>query len=378
VNTLLGQTLAPAATDDQNGPEAFLPGLCPESGRTSSSDKSWQAIVAPYTRPSLLLSVAGVFTSVIAYAAMSVAMYLSLKISVFLTLGLSVPTAGFLLRTYIVFHDCSHGSYLPSKRANRWLGITLGVLVFAPFENWRHNHAVHHATSGDLDRRGQGDVPTLTVAEYRACSRREQISYRLFRNPLVMFGLGPLVGMIISPRIVPKSARPRIRRSVHITNVAVVVVAAGTILLVGWIPYLIVQGSTAMLAGASGIWLFYVQHQFEDVYWERGGTWSYADAALKGCSYLRLPKVLQFFTGNIGLHHVHHLSAKIPNYHLQRAHDENEIFHSVPTLTLLDGVRAVRLKLWDEDAGRLVSFAEARVAHPLAAVVPAGAPSGGA
>jgi omega-6 fatty acid desaturase (delta-12 desaturase) len=178
-----------------------------------------------------------------------------------------------------------------------------------------------------------------------------------------MFGLGPIWAMVIQPRIVSFSARRRLQRSVVVTNVAVAAMVTGLCLLMGWQNFLLVQAPTAWLAGASGVFLFYVQHQFEDVYWENTDSWSYADAALKGSSYLKLPKVLQFFTGNIGLHHVHHLSARIPNYNLQRAHDNNPIFHDVPTLTLWDGIRAVRLKLWDEDAGRLVTWAGARRAH---------------
>jgi omega-6 fatty acid desaturase (delta-12 desaturase) len=298
------------------------------------------------------------------YFALSTLMYLSLDMSYLLTLAIAVPAAGFLLRTYILFHDCAHGSFLPSRRATAWLGVGLGLVVYAPFRSWRHSHAVHHATAGDLDRRGVGDVLTLTVAEYRALPWWRRLGYRLFRNPLVMFGLGPIYGLVLQPRLVSRSARPRIRRSVIATNIALAVLVGGLCWLIGWREYLLVQGPTALLAGAVGVWLFYVQHQFEDTYWQGREKWSYADAALQGSSYLRLPKLLQFFTGNIGLHHVHHLNAKVPNYNLQRAHDDNPIFHEVPTLSLWDGLRAVRLKLWDEERGRLVPFAEAARPEP--------------
>jgi len=235
----------------------------------------------------------------------------------------------------------------------------LGLFVYSPFLRWRHDHAVHHATSGDLDRRGVGDIRTLTVSEYDALSARARLGYRLLRNPLVMFGIGPIVALLVGPRIVAKEARPRMRNSVLGTNVALAVLIATLCWLLGWREYLLIQAPTLLLAGSAGIWLFYVQHQFEDAYWESAGTWTYADAALRGSSYLKLPKLLQFFSGNIGLHHVHHLSARIPNYNLQRAHDENPIFHSVPTLSLADGMRAVRLKLWDEERQRMVTFAEA-------------------
>jgi omega-6 fatty acid desaturase (delta-12 desaturase) len=283
-----------------------------------------------------------------------------LGVSYLLVLALVLPTAVFLVRTFIVFHDCSHGSFVSSRRGNAWLGMALGLLLFSPFLRWRHDHAVHHATSGDLARRGTGDVRTLTVSEYRALPWRGRLGYRLVRNPLVMFVLGPIFAMIVGPRIVARGARPRMRRSVIATNVALAVLVGGLCWLIGWRAYLLVCAPPALLAGSIGIWLFYVQHQFEDAYWESGQTWSYADAALRGSSYLKLPGPLRFCTGNIGFHHIHHLSARIPNYNLRRAHEENPIFHDVPTLSVWDGMRAVRFKLWDEERGRLVTFAEAR------------------
>jgi acyl-lipid omega-6 desaturase (Delta-12 desaturase) len=323
----------------------------------------WRDALAPYAEPHLGRSLLGVATSLVPYLLLLVLMYLALDVSYLLVLALAIPAAGFQVRTFIAFHDCAHGSYLRSKRANAWLGAVLGVVLYTPFQSWRHAHAVHHATAGDLDRRGTGDVHTLTVAEYRATSWRGRLAYRLFRNPLVMFGLGPTYAMVLQPRLVLRSARPRSRRSVIATDIALAVVVGGLCWLVGWREFLLVQGPPLLLAGAAGVWLFYVQHQFEDTYWQSAGDWSYADAALRGSSYLRLPRVLQFFSGNIGLHHVHHLSAKVPNYNLQRAHDQNPIFHEVPTLSMWDGMRAVRLKLWDERRRRLVTFAEAR-AHP--------------
>jgi len=286
-------------------------------------------------------------------------MYLSLGISPLLTVVLAIPAAGFLVRVFVVFHDCAHGSLFPSRRANVHVGTVMGLFVLSPFRRWRHDHAVHHATSGDLDRRGVGDIVTLTVTEYHARSPKGRLAYRLIRNPLVMFGLGPVFAMIVGPRIVARGARPRMRNSVLATDVALLVLVAALCWLIGWRDFVIVWAPAALLAGSVGIWLFYVQHQFEDAYWQNGADWSYADAAMRGSSYLKLPKLLQFFTGNIGLHHVHHLNSRIPNYNLQRAHDSNPIFAAVPTLSLRDGLRAVRLKLWDEEAGRLVTFAQA-------------------
>jgi omega-6 fatty acid desaturase (delta-12 desaturase) len=320
----------------------------------------WRESLAPYAKPDLRCSGFDIATSVVAYLALTAAMYAALDVSLLLVLALAVPAAGFLMRTFVVFHDCAHGSFLPWRRANHWLGITCGLLVYSPFHIWRHEHAVHHASAGDLDRRGRGDVETLTVAEWVALSRPKRLAYRTFRNPLVMLGLGPIWALIIAPRLVPGWARPRFGRTIIATNIALAVLLVGLCALVGWRAVLVVQLPTAMLAGAIGIWMFYVQHQFEDVYWERKEDWSYAEAALRGSSYLKLPSVLQFFTGNIGLHHVHHLSARIPNYNLQRAHDENPVFHDVPRLTFWDGVRALGLKLYDEDRGRMVTFREAR------------------
>jgi omega-6 fatty acid desaturase (delta-12 desaturase) len=340
----------------------------------------WCATLAPYAKPRLGRSLLDIGTSVVPYLLLSFSMYLLIGYSPLLVGFLALPAAGFLVRTFILFHDCSHGSLLPSKRANAYLGIFLGMFVLSPFRRWRHDHAVHHASSGDLERRGVGDVVTLTVAEYRARAWRGRLGYRMIRNPLVMFGLGPVFAMIIGPRIVARSARPRMRNSVLGTDVALVAVVGGLCWLIGWRDFLLVWAPAAMLAGSIGIWLFYVQHQFEDAYWKTPADWSYADAALHGSSYLKLPRLLQFFSGNIGLHHVHHLNARIPNYNLQRAHDENEMFHAVPTLSLWDGLRAVRLKLYDEEAGRMVTFGQARAAlsaiHAAAAQLqpPASAP----
>jgi omega-6 fatty acid desaturase (delta-12 desaturase) len=302
-------------------------------------------------------------TSVVPYLALSALMYLALDVSYVLALALAIPAAGFLVRTFVVFHDCAHGSLLPSKRANRWVGRFAGMLVLSPFERWRHDHAIHHATSGDLERRGVGDIITLTVAEYHARDSRGRLGYRLIRNPVVMFGLGPVIAMVVGPRIATRSQRPRLRNSVLGLDVVLVAVVAGLCWMIGWQAFLLVWAPPALLAGSIGIWLFYVQHQFEDAYWQPADDWDYAEAALRGSSYLKLPKVMQFFTGNIGLHHVHHLNARIPNYNLQRAHDENPIFQQVPTLTLRDALQTVRLKLWDADRGKLVTFAQARLAE---------------
>ncbi len=333
----------------------------------SSSRRLERETLAPYASPSLSRSLLAIFTSVVPYLALSLLMYLALGVSYLLALALALPAAGFLVRTFVVFHDCAHGSLLASKRANAWVGRVLGLFVLSPYQRWRHDHAVHHATSGDLERRGVGDIVTLTVEEYRARGSRGRLAYRIIRNPVVMFGLGPVIAMMVGPRIATRSQRPRMRRSVLGTDAVLLVSIGGLCWLIGWENFLLVWAPPAMLAGSIGIWLFYVQHQFEDAYWQSPSEWDYIDAALRGSTYLKLPRVLQFFTGNIGLHHVHHLNARIPNYNLQRAHDENPIFHGVPTLSLREALGTVRLKLWDEQRGKLVTFAQARITAPPSA-----------
>lgn len=320
----------------------------------------WKAQVRPYAQPIPWRTGVLLATSVVPYLALLVVTYLLLQESVWLALAISPLTAAFLLRTFVVFHDCTHGSLFATKRANRWVGTVLGILVYQPFEAWRHSHAVHHATAGDLDRRGTGDLPTLTVEEYRSRSPRARLAYRLFRNPLVMFGLGPILSAIVVPRLVPKDARPRVRRSIIVTNLVLLAIVVAACLTIGVVDYLVVQWPAAWMASSAGIFLFYVQHQFEDAYWERGDRWEYADAAIRGSSFLKLNPVLRFFSASIGYHHVHHLSARIPSYSLRRAHEEIDLFRDVPVLTLGTGLRCTRLKLYDEREGRLVTWAEAK------------------
>jgi acyl-lipid omega-6 desaturase (Delta-12 desaturase) len=321
---------------------------------------TWARDLEPYSNPTWARSLLDIATSVVPYIALMVAMFLLFDGLPWLAVALTPLAAGFLLRTFILFHDCTHGSFLPSRTANKWFGMFCGLLVLQPFENWRADHWAHHGSAGDLDRRGQGDVPTFTVEEYYSKPWKARLGYYLFRHPLVMFGIGPIYSLMIMPRFWGSHAGEAQKRSVLVTDVAVVAMFAAEILLVGWEAVLFLQMPAFILAGTAGVWLFYVQHQFEDVYWENTDSWSYADAALRGSSFLKLPRVLQFFTGNIGYHHVHHLNARIPNYNLQRAHEENEIFHDVPVLRFWDGIKATRLKLIDPASGRLLTWREAR------------------
>ena len=313
-----------------------------------------------YGRPHVGRTLLALATSLLPFLALWALMYFSLSVSYALTLLLAVPTAGFLLRIYILFHDCAHGSLFRERRLNACLGALLGVLVFTPFAQWRHDHAGHHATGSNLDRRGIGDVPTLTVAEYRERSGGARLGYRLFRNPLIMFGLGPVYAMVLQPRWVKVTAPRRIQRSVWGTDLALLFAAGCLCSLIGWRDFVLVEGPLVPLAGGVGLWLFYVQHQFDGAWWRRTRDWSFVDAALLGSSYLKLPKPLQFFTGSIGLHHVHHLNPRVPSYFLQRAHNETPVVRDVREVSLRMGLRAVRLKLWDEDMARLVTWAQSR------------------
>jgi acyl-lipid omega-6 desaturase (Delta-12 desaturase) len=324
-----------------------------------------------YARPHLGRSLLDLATSVVPFLGLTAFMYVSLGWNIGLTLGLAIPTGAFLLRTFIVFHDCGHGSFFASRRANRWVGRFTALLTWQAYENWRFDHAVHHGSAGDLERRGQGDVPTLTVQEYYGRPWQQRLGYRLFRNPLVMFGIGPVYSLMIAPRFSSRDKRRRHRNSIILTNIALAGVITTLCLLFGIPAFLLVIGVPAYFAAMAGVWLFYVQHQFEDVYWEHSDRWSYTEAALEGSSYLKLPQPLQFFSGNIGLHHVHHLNARVPNYNLQAAHDENEIFAQVPVLTIRDSLRCPRLKLIDDDTGRLLTWSEARALVRAPAAPPA-------
>lgn len=327
---------------------------------------AWRRRLAPFAQSHRARSSLQLLTSVGAYLALSILIYVSISVSPWLALALAPLAGGFLARTFIVFHDCTHGSFWPTKRGNEWVGRLCGLLTLNAFATWRHEHAMHHATTGDLDRRGTGDLDTLTVAEYNAKSPKGQLAYRVFRSPLAMFGIGPVAALIIGPRIWSSDQRPRLRHSVMLTDLAILVAGGALMILLSPLDVLLAWLPAVMIGGLVGIFMFYVQHQYEDVYWARHGEWSFAAAALLGSSYLRLPKVLQFFTGNIGLHHVHHMDARIPNYNLQRAHDEVPAFHTAPTFSLREAVKLTRFKLWDEDAGRMVTFEQARAPRSAA------------
>jgi len=287
--------------------------------------------------------------------------YLSLSISFWLTAALAILAGGFLVRIFIIFHDCGHGCFFPSRAANDVAGFLTGTLTFTPYYLWRKEHALHHSTAADLDRRGVGDVPTMTVEEYLAASRWKKLGYRVMRNPVVLFGIAPLLMFFVKHRLpLSPEASASERHSVHWTNLAVLGMVVGMSFLFGLIPYLVIQAGIMAVAGAVGTWLFYVQHQFEGVYWERREDWDFVDAALKGSSFYKLPRVLQWFSGNIGFHHIHHLSSRIPNYNLERCHNAEPLFQAVPAVTLFASLKSIAFRLWDERNHRLVGFGHLR------------------
>ncbi|MCC7358675.1 MAG: fatty acid desaturase [Anaerolineales bacterium] len=317
---------------------------------------TWQTTVAKFAQADLKQSWWQVINTLVPYALCWVAMVYSLKVSYWLTLLLAIPAAGFMVRTFIIFHDCGHGSFFKTQRANDILGIITGILTFTPYYRWRHHHAVHHATAGNLDRRGTGDVYTMTVAEYRALPPFKKFLYQMMRQPLLMFTVGSTAIFLIAHRFAYKTTNKRERHSVYWTNVALLGIFILAALTIGWQAYLLIQLPILILGATVGVWLFYVQHQYEDVYWERTPNWSFEAAALQGSSFYKLPKLLQWFTGNIGFHHIHHLCPRIPNYKLESCHNDNPLFQQVEPLTLLGSLRSLSLRLWNEDKRSLVSF----------------------
>jgi acyl-lipid omega-6 desaturase (Delta-12 desaturase) len=322
----------------------------------ASETVPWQQTVAKYQAPHALLSWWQVANSLIPYIVLWTLMVLSLRVSYWLTLLLAIPAAGFMIRTFIIFHDCGHGSFFKSRRLNDAIGIITGLLSFTPYYRWRHDHAMHHATAGDLDRRGFGDVPTLTVEEYLARSSWKKFVYRVIRQPLVLFTLGSTGTFLIGHRFATKTCGKQERYSVYWTNLALLLITILMSLAIGFKAFVLVQLPILVIGTSVGVWLFYVQHQFEGVYWERHDRWDYVSAALKGSSYYKLPGILQWFTGNIGFHHIHHLSPRIPNYFLESCHNDNPLFQQVKPLTLRGSARSLSLRLWDERQKKLVGF----------------------
>ncbi|MFN8530922.1 MAG: fatty acid desaturase [Anaerolineae bacterium] len=318
----------------------------------------WQKDVAGYQTSSLRVSLWQLLNSVAPFFILWYLAYRALEVSYLLTLVLAVAAALFVVRVFIIFHDCGHGSFFKSRWANDLVGILTGIITFTPYYAWRHSHAVHHATSGDLDRRGIGDVWTLTYEEYQKLNLGMRIFYRIYRNPFVIFGIGPFIDFVVLQRLpmVCASDKQRDKLSVVWTNLALLGIFLGMGFTIGFKEYLLVQLPVIAVASSLGVWLFYVQHQYENTYWERHEEWDFATAALYGSSFYKLPKLLQWFSGNIGYHHVHHLSPRIPNYKLEDCHKQSEIFNSIEPLTLRTSLKSLRVRLWDEDRHKMVGY----------------------
>lgn len=314
--------------------------------------------VAKYAQPDFRKALGQIANTFLPYFGLWALMILTAAygLPAWTTLLLAVPAAGFLVRIFILFHDCCHGAFFASRTANRILGYIAGILTFTAYEDWKRTHVIHHAAAGNLDRRGTGDIWTLTVDEYLAASRPKRLAYRSFRNPLLLFSIIPWALFLVLQRFPGPGARKRERNSVIYTNLAIAALMLVMGLTLGFQDYLLIQLPILMMAASAGMWLFYVQHQYEDVYWARSQSWDLTSSGLEGSSYYKLPKVLQWIVGNIGLHHIHHVRANIPNYNLQRCYDEVPALQRVTPLTIRKSLKSLCLNLWDEQKQKLVSF----------------------
>lgn len=325
---------------------------------TTNKALSWQPIVLKYSKPKLSRSIWQIINTLGPYLLLWVIMVQVSKISLWLLIPFIILAAGFLVRIFIIFHDCGHGSFFPSKKWNVIVGKAMGILAFTPYYKWTESHLNHHQTVGNLDERGDGDVWTLTVEEYQSRSPWKKFLYRLFRHPLflVFFG-GPLNFLVLS-RFTRRTFTKRQKRNVYFTNVMLLLLATGVSLLIGWKTFLLIQIPVMYLAGMAGIYLFYLQHQYDEVIWVRKGEWDYKKVALEGSSFFKLPLLLRWFSGNIGYHHIHHLGPKIPNYYLPQCYEENEMFQEVKPITFFKSFHSLKLRLWDEKNQRIVTFRE--------------------
>lgn len=323
--------------------------------KINSTQKAWRKAVTPYQNSDMKRSVWQLINTLLPYILLWGLMLWSLRVSYWLTLLLSIPTGGFMVRTFIIFHDCGHGSFFKSRKANEIAGFITGIATFTPYHHWRHNHAVHHATAGDLDRRGTGDVWTATVKEYLSFPSWKRTFYRIYRNPFIMFMINPVILFGVGHRFAGKNAQRRERMNVYWTNLILLGILVLAHFSIGLKAYFLVQLPILWIGTAAGVWLFYVQHNFDGMYWERHAEWDFVKAGLEGSSFYKLPKLLQWFTGNIGFHHIHHLSPRIPNYLLERCHLENPILQVRP-VTLLSSMKSLTFRLWDEKSRRLVGY----------------------
>lgn len=315
----------------------------------------WQQLLKPYKRSDWRKAWIQVGNTIPPFLVLWVLTLWSVSVSLWLTIPLSILTAGFMVRTFILFHDAGHGSFFPSKHANEIFGFIAGVLVFTPSHRWWHEHAIHHATAGDLDRRGTGDVLTLTVEEYLALPWPRKVGYRIMRNPFILFTIGAFLVFAVFHRFFKFSEGRREKWSVIWTNLALVLWAVLWSVIFGWQAYLISQVLVLAVSSSVGVWLFYVQHNFPGSYWARHEEWDFFRAGIQGSSFYKLPPVLQWISGNIGFHHIHHLSPKVPNYLLEACYKSQTVFQ-VPPLTLKKSLTCLKLRLWDEHNQQMVGW----------------------
>lgn len=318
--------------------------------------KQLKKTVSKYAKPNNKAGIKQLINTVIPFIALWYLAYASLSVSMWLTIGVAALAGGFVIRLFIIFHDCTHSSFLQNQKANRIVGTITGILTLFPFDKWKRSHSIHHATSGNLDQRGTGDIWVMTVEEYMKASAGTRFIYRLYRNPVVMFGIGPIYLFLVSNRFNRKGAKKKERVNTHLTNLAVLVLYSALIWVVGWQAFLLIQLPILYVSGVLGIWLFYVQHQFEDSYFEDESEWDFVKAAVDGSSFYKLPKVFQWVSGNIGYHHVHHLSPRVPNYRLEEAHEETPPLKHVTTITLKTSLQSIRFRLYDKRNKKFVSF----------------------
>jgi acyl-lipid omega-6 desaturase (Delta-12 desaturase) len=335
------------------------------NNQRETSNTSWIKIVAKYNHPDAVRSWWQLFVNLFLYSFAWFLMYQSLSISGWITLALSIPAAGMLVRLFIIYHDCGHGSYFNSRKLNNTIGFFIGILTFTPYLSWSHEHYIHHETAGNLDKRNVGDVWTLTVDEYRESSWWNKTMYRFYRNPVTMFGVGAFLVFVILNRFTRKTMTKKAKLGVYATNVGLFLLASGMSLLIGFKAFILIQLLIISVAGIMGFWLFYVQHQFNPNYWKRKDDWDYKRMALEGSSYYKLPRILRYFSGNIGFHHIHHLSPMIPNYNLARCHRENALFNEIKPLTFLASFKTLTYRLWDEKANEMISFRKMKLKRAL-------------
>lgn len=321
---------------------------------------SWQSVITRYNKPRISSSIWQLVNSVVPYLLLWVLMVYTLQISFWLTLPITVLAAGFLIRIFIIFHDCGHGSFFRSKKLNFYIGSACGMFAFTPYHKWTDSHRAHHQTVGNLDKRGLGDVWTYTVKEYKALSPMKRLGYRIYRHPLVLLGIGGFFIFVLSNRFTTRRMTWKQRWNVYFTNVVWALIFLGMNWLIGWKAFLLIQMPVIYFASMGGVYLFYLQHQFEDVIWRRQEDWDYKTMAMEGSSFFKLPVVLQWFTGNIGFHHVHHLGPTIPNYNLEKCHKENEIFHDIKPIRLWESFKSLKIRFWDEDLQKVVSLGDLR------------------